>query len=85
MSQNKFYKIAILCDVIGLELTNSYIESVLNPEAQSKLRNLKKSIDNISKFVDNSFGKDPNEIHESFGDLCDKINAQVDETINQIQ
>jgi len=85
MKENlKFYKIAILSDLIGLELSKNYIDSVLNPEAQSKLRSLKKSTDLMSKFVDDSFKDKDQKIHEAFGDLCDGISSEIDRILKEI-
>ncbi len=78
----RIYKISILNDLIGIELSKVNLKQITNPIAQSKLRNLKKSTDIFTAFVDESF-KTPI-IQESFGDLCDEINELVDEIINKI-
>lgn len=77
------YKIAVLNDLIGLELSKINIKNINNPEAQSKLRNLKKSSDIFTKFTDESFKVLA--IQEAFGDFCDTINELIDEQIKQIE
>lgn len=84
MTSKQFYKIAILNDLLGIELHSIDLENILNPEAKSKLRNLKKSTDVFTKFVDNSFKDEEGKIHEEFGELCDEINNIIENILKEI-
>ena len=73
--QDRIFKIAVLNDLIGLEVAKIDIKNIVNPEAQSKLRNLKKSTDVFTKWCDEAFKQGG--VQEAFGSFCD----QIDETI----
>ena len=77
------FKIAVLNDLLGIELHNINIKGILNPEVQSKFRNLKKSTDKFSGFSDEVFKQE--DIQEEFGNFCDKINELIDNFINEIK
>lgn len=80
--KKSLFKIAILNDLLDLELTEINIKNILNPEINSKLRNLKKSTKNISNMTDLIFSD--SDIQEIFGDLSDKINLVINNEINNI-
>lgn len=80
--KKSLFKIAILNDLLDLELTEINIKNILNPEINSKLRNLKKSTKNISNMTDLIFSE--SDIQEIFGDLSDKINLVINNEINNI-
>ena len=48
-------KIAALNDILEIELNTGNIDSVINPEMKSKLRNLKKSVNVFSKHINDLF------------------------------
>lgn len=72
-------KIALLNDLMGLELASMPIDEILEPETKSKLRNAKKNTETFTKFFDE-------QMHdvlksEFFGDLCDYVNDFIDESL----
>lgn len=75
-------KIAILNDLIGIELSKMNINQIIDPIAKSKMRNLKKTTDIITNFVDNKLkiGR----TQEIFGELCDQINDIIDDKIGDV-
>lgn len=82
------YLIAIMSDLIGIEISNLDIESVLNPELKSKLRNLKKSTSKFSRFTDENItgedGINDLDLQEAFGDLCDEIHREIKKIVDEI-
>lgn len=82
------YRIAIFSDLIGIELSNMNLKSIVNPKLQSKLRNLKKSTDKISNFTDENITGaedcDDLDLQEAFGDLCDEIHREIKKTVDEI-
>lgn len=76
------FKIAILNDLLDLELTEIKIDNILDPIIKSKLRNLKKSTKEISKLMDSIFSEP--DIQNVFGDFCDKINLNVEKELTEI-
>jgi hypothetical protein len=80
--KKSLFKIAILNDLLDLELTEIKINNILDPVVNSKLRNLKKSTKEISKLTDNIFS-DP-EIQNIFGDFCDNLNLNIENDLKNI-
>lgn len=83
MNKQSIYKIAILNDLIGLELSNIDINNILDPKAKLKLKNLKKSSDIFTEFTDEIFSHQ--EIQEAFGEYCDHINEIIDEKLKILE
>lgn len=73
-------KLAILNDLIELELTNLDIDYILENDIRCKLKNAKKN----SKILTKLFDELMNDLNKSeyFGDLCTHINKLIDQTIN---
>jgi len=82
------YMIAIMSDIIGIEISNINLDKVINPELKSKLRNLKKATDKISKFTDDNIigqeGVNDFDIQEAFGDMCDEIHRKIKQVVEEI-
>ena len=78
----RLYKVAIYSDLIQAELADVNCEQILNPEMSSKIRNLKKSIDVFSSYINGIF-KELN-VSEAFGGLCDLVNEFVEKSLEQI-
>lgn len=78
----RLYKVAIYSDLIQAELADVNCEQILNPELSSKIRNLKKSTDVFSKYINEKF--EEIEISEAFGELCDMVNEFVEKSLEQI-
>ncbi len=78
----RLYKVAIYSDLIQAELTEVNCEQILNSELSSKIRNLKKSTDIFSKYINDKF--DSINVSEAFGGLCDLVNEFVEKSIEQI-
>ena len=78
----RLYKVAIYSDLIQAELTDVNSEQILNPELSSKIRNLKKSTDIFSSYINGTF-KELN-VSEAFGGLCDIVNEFVEKSLEQI-
>lgn len=76
------FKIAILNDLLDLELTNISIDNIVDPIIKSKLRNLKKSTTITSKLIDDIFKED--DIQLVFGDYCDSINDIINNKISEL-
>jgi len=76
------FKIAILNDLLGGELAKIKIDQVINPEFQSKLRNLQKSCTIFTKFTDDLFKE--MKTQETFGEFCDQIDEVVSSIINPV-
>lgn len=76
------FKIAILNDLLGGELAKINIEKVVNPEFQSKLRNLNKSTVVFTKFTDQLFKE--LKTQETFGYFCDNIDEMINNAIKPI-
>lgn len=79
MTNIQIYKIAILTDMLDLELTKVPIKNIDNQEMQSKLRNLKKSTQILVKHIDKIF--EDEEVQEAFGEFSDKINCLIDKEL----
>jgi exonuclease I len=79
MTEIQIYKIAILTDMLDLELTKVPIKNIDNQEMQSKLRNLKKSTQILVKHIDKIF--EDEEVQEAFGEFSDKINSLIDKEL----
>ena len=79
----KIFKIALLNDLLDLELTDINDKQILNPVTASKFRNLKKSTKAFVKFSDEELKK--SEIQEAFGDFSDKVNELIDEYLKQLK
>lgn len=78
----RLYKVAIYSDLIQAELADVNCEQILNPEMGSKIRNLKKSTDVFSSYINETF-KELN-VSEAFGGLCDLVNEFVEKSLEQI-
>ena len=78
----RLYKVAIYSDLIQAELADVNCEQILNPELSSKIRNLKKSTDVFSSYINETF-KELN-VSEAFGGLCDLVNEFVEKSLEQI-
>lgn len=76
------FKIAILNDLLGGELAKIKVDKVVNPEFQSKLRNLQKSTVIFTKFTDDLFKEFKTQ--ETFGYFCDNIDEMINEAIKPI-
>lgn len=76
------FKIAILNDLLGGELAKIKIDKVVNPEFQSKLRNLNKSTVTFTKFTDDLFKE--LKTQETFGEFCDNIDEMINNAIKPI-
>jgi ribosome recycling factor len=81
--QDRIFKIAVLNDLIGLELAKIDIKNIVNSEAQSKLRNLKKSTSIFTKWCDETFRQD--NVQEAFGDFCDQIDEVIEEHLKVLR
>jgi hypothetical protein len=78
----RLYKVAIYSDLIQAELTDVNCEQILNSELNSKIRNLKRSTDVFSSYINGTF-KELN-VSEAFGGLCDLVNEFVEKSLEQI-
>lgn len=78
----RLYKVAIYSDLIQAELADVNCEQILNPELSSKIRNLKKSTDVFSKYINEKF--EEIEVSEAFGGLCDTVNEFVEKNVQLI-
>lgn len=76
------FKIAILNDLLGGELAKIKVEKVVNPEFQSKLRNLQKSTTIFTKFTDDLFKE--LKTQETFGYFCDNVDEMINNAIKPI-
>jgi hypothetical protein len=72
-------KIALLNDLMGLELASIPIDQILNAETKSKLRNTKKNNEILTAHFDEMM----NDVvkSEMFGDLCDYVNDFINESL----
>jgi len=76
------FKLAVLNDLIGVELSNMGIEDMIDPRAKCTYKNLKKSSDVFTKFTDDIL-KDT-KLQELFGDYYDFINELIDNKLKEI-
>jgi hypothetical protein len=79
MSEKKVFKLAILNDIMELELSTIDIDNIPDPVVKSKFRNLKKSTSIFSKFVDDTV-KTP-EIQDAFTQYYDQVNGIINNII----
>ena len=78
----RLYKVAIYSDLIQAELADVKCEQILNSELSSKIRNLKKSTDIFSSYINETF-KELN-VSEGFEGLCDLVNEFVEKSVELI-
>ena len=83
MTSKTIYKIAILNDLLGLELSKIDIDRIIDPKMKSKLKNMKRTTDIFTEYVDELF-KDQ-EVQETFGEFCDNINDTIEEKLKIIE
>jgi hypothetical protein len=77
------FKLAILNDLINLELSSFEIGRLLDPELKSKLRNLKKGTDvAVPKFGEMFKSNKGDE--EKFGEISDTIDKAIDKFLKEI-
>lgn len=78
------FKLAILNDLINIELNSFEIDRILDPELQSKLRNLKKGTDvMVPKFGEMFKSQKGDE--EKFGNISDTIDKAIDKFLKEIK
>ena len=83
MTSKTIYKIAVLNDLLGLELSKIDIDRVIDPKMKSKLKNMKRTTDIFTEYVDELF-KDQ-EVQETFGEFCDRVNNTIEEKLKIIE
>lgn len=77
--KNKAFKIAILNDIIEAELGDLPINNIIDPIAKSKYRNYNKTAQSFTSYTNTLFTDEGTKL--KFGELCDKINEFIDETL----
>ena len=81
-AKTTLFKIAILNDLLGTELSKINVKNIEDNNVQCKLKNMVKSSDVATKFFDNIFEVD---ISVEFGDFCDQINGIIDNSLNLLE
>jgi len=78
------FKLAILNDLLNIELNSFEISRILDPELYSKLRNLKKGSDvTVPKFGEMFKSQEGDE--GKFGDISDTIDKAIDNYLTEIR
>ena len=76
------FKLAILNDLINIELNSFEIDRILDPELKSKLRNLKKGTDvTVPKFGEMFKSQKGDE--EEFGEISDTVDKAIDKFLKE--
>lgn len=79
-AEQTIIKLAVLNDLMELELSNIKIDTILEAPVKCKLKNAKKNAEILTRQFDEMMGDAKKS--EFFGDLCDYVNKIIDKTLN---